>query len=456
MADWQGRFLLIWLLCLCLGSTPLTLGMDLCSQSFCQCPEAGKEVICTCSNPNQNIIIDDKSVPIQAKVVFISECGSVDIRSNSFAQCRDLAHLQFTNLKELELKPNFYSESELEYKELSNLTVSRIGRVTINPQAFVNFPKTSRSSFHEVGIREVRERDLEILTDEFSLTNSEIGILGRASLYSDAGLLEFKNNRIEFIESTAFDASVRRFEFIGNTIDHIENSGMSVACLNGKIIGNTFHNQTGSPLLDFGPDPVCVPDPEAETEEDMQYNVVANPILEFTDNFFHIFTDDMLNFPGANNVPLGALDIRGNKVKCDCEAIKEFAALVDFEHVVPREHTLQRGALLFRKEFYDSGICVDANGQEQSLKAFARNWIKVVEPGVNGSLACSMDVQQPQRKLKKSPSTSEDVSNTSQKEAFEMSAPNGDGASGSSGPLRSGLFEAVSISIVTLTFYCCA
>lgn len=44
---------------------------------------------------------------------------------------------------------------------------------------------------------------------------------------------------------------------------------------------------------------------------------------------------------------------------------------------------MQRGALLFRKEFYDSGICVDANGQEQSLKAFARNWIKVVEPGEN-------------------------------------------------------------------------
>ena len=28
---------------------------------------------------------------------------------------------------------------------------------------------------------------------------------------------------------------------------------MSVACLNGKIVGNTFKNQTGSPLMDFGP-----------------------------------------------------------------------------------------------------------------------------------------------------------------------------------------------------------
>jgi hypothetical protein len=92
---------------------------------------------------------------------------------------------------------------------------------------------------------------------------------------------------------------------------------MSVACLYGKIVGNTFRNQSGSPLMDFGPDPVCIPDPESDPyEEDVVYNVVSNPALEFTDNFFETFGgDEMLNFPGANNVPLGSLDIKGNKVR---------------------------------------------------------------------------------------------------------------------------------------------
>ena len=70
------------------------------------------------------------------------------------------------------------------------------------------------------------------------------------------------------------------------------------------------------------------------------------------------------------------------QVRCDCESLKELAALVDFEHVVPRDHALERGAVLFRKEFYDSGLCVDgATGGERSLKAFARDNVVIVEPG---------------------------------------------------------------------------
>ena len=70
------------------------------------------------------------------------------------------------------------------------------------------------------------------------------------------------------------------------------------------------------------------------------------------------------------------------QVRCDCESLKELAALVDFEHVVPRDHALERGAVLFRKEFYDSGLCVDgATGGERSLKAFARDNVVVVQPG---------------------------------------------------------------------------
>ncbi len=150
-------------------------------------------------------------------------------------------------------------------------------------------------------------------------------------------------------------------------------------------------------------DPQCVPDPDdSEEDEYVVYNVVANPVLEFTDNFFESFTgDEVLSFPGANNVPLGALDIRGNKVSglmrvledsshityeifqvhCNCESLKELAALVDYEHVVPRDHAVERGALLFRKEFYDTGLCVDPSGNEVGLKAYLRERIVVSQPG---------------------------------------------------------------------------
>ena len=60
-----------------------------------------------------------------------------------------------------------------------------------------------------------------------------------------------------------------------------------------------------------------MPDPDMEDygdEEGVAYNVVANPRLEFAGNAFHVFTEELLNFPGANNVPLGALSLKGNKV----------------------------------------------------------------------------------------------------------------------------------------------
>ena len=98
---------------------------------------------------------------------------------------------------------------------------------------------------------------------------------------------------------------------------------MSVACLQGAIADNVFHNQTGSPFNDFGPDPVCVPDPESDPYDDEEpvYNVVANPDLRFTGNFFHTYTEELLEFPGANAVPLGSLDISGNKVSYFCLAL---------------------------------------------------------------------------------------------------------------------------------------
>jgi len=363
--------------------------VDLCSQSFCACPDAGKRVECKCDVAGKsNLKISKRSLPRQTEHLSLSGCGDVAIATDSFAHCSDLSHIEFINLKGLELGPTFYSKKESDFREVQNFTISSVGLLEISPRAFSNFPKTGRAIFSEVGLKRVTEKGLEILADLFVIKESEIGVLERGSVYSDASELSIKNNRIELIEEGAFDASVRKFDFIGNTVDFISHNGMSVACLHGKIVGNTFKNQTGSPLMDFGPDPVCVPDPDTDPyEEDVVYNVVSNPVLEFTDNFFQTFggAGDMqlLNFPGANNVPLGSLDIRGNKVRCNCESLKELAALADFEHVVPREHVaLERGAVLFRKEFYDSGLCVDdATGNEVSLKAFMRDRIVVVEPG---------------------------------------------------------------------------
>ena len=78
-----------------------------------------------------------------------------------------------------------------------------------------------------------------------------------------------------------------------------------------------FSDHSGSPFGDFGPDPVCMPDPDMEDygdDEGVVYNVVSNPRLKFEENEFHVFSTEVLNFPGANNVPLGSLSLKGNKV----------------------------------------------------------------------------------------------------------------------------------------------
>ena len=54
-----------------------------------------------------------------------------------------------------------------------------------------------------------------------------------------------------------------------------------------------FSDHSGSPFGDFGPDPVCMPDPDMEDygdEEGVVYNVVSNPTLKFEENEFHVFS----------------------------------------------------------------------------------------------------------------------------------------------------------------------
>ncbi len=197
--------------------------------------------------------MNKRSLPQQTESLSLSDCGDVEVAADTFAHCAEITDIEFAGLKSLDLGQHFYSRKEGDFGDVRNFTVSRVGRVVIRPQAFVNFPKATNVVFSEVGLERVTEKALEVLTDLLVIKESAVGVLESGSVYSDAMELSFRNNRIEVIEEAAFDASVRRFDFVGNTVDYIAHSGMSVACLFGKVVGNTFRNQTGSPLLDFGP-----------------------------------------------------------------------------------------------------------------------------------------------------------------------------------------------------------
>ncbi len=67
-----------------------------------------------------------------------------------------------------------------------------------------------------------------------------ICIQERTSLYSDAGTLVLRDNRIELLSSGAVDASVRNFVFSSNVVDRAEDDALSVACLHGRVEDNVF------------------------------------------------------------------------------------------------------------------------------------------------------------------------------------------------------------------------
>ena len=129
----------------------------------------------------QEISINHKSLPKQVELFRLSNCGLTKIHQNSFAHCHDLKTIIFENLKELHLKKRFYSQKEVE-TEVSNLTLTKIGLVKLSNEAFSNFPKTTRSFFSEIGLPEVGERGLEILTDTFIISNSNIGKLEKGNI----------------------------------------------------------------------------------------------------------------------------------------------------------------------------------------------------------------------------------------------------------------------------------
>ena len=57
-----------------------------------------------------NLKISKRSLPRQTEHLSLSGCGDVAIATDSFAHCSDLSHIEFSNLKGLELGPTFYSK----------------------------------------------------------------------------------------------------------------------------------------------------------------------------------------------------------------------------------------------------------------------------------------------------------------------------------------------------------
>eukprot|EP00091_Calanus_sinicus_P000937 TRINITY_DN10903_c0_g1_i1.p2 TRINITY_DN10903_c0_g1~~TRINITY_DN10903_c0_g1_i1.p2 ORF type:complete len:149 (+),score=45.84 TRINITY_DN10903_c0_g1_i1:862-1308(+) len=138
-----------------------------------------------------------------------------------------------------------------------------------------------------------------------------------------------------------------------------------------------------------------MPDQTAYNYDDpVEYKIVATPAFIFEGNYFPQFSLSVLDMPGAQNVPLGSLTIRANQVPCDCQSIKELAVLSDFDHLEENERRdMEFGDLIFKKEFYSSGVCLGENGEEVRLKKFARSWLEITETGDEGSenieIACA-------------------------------------------------------------------
>lgn len=69
-------------------------------------------------------------------------------------------------------------------------------------------------------------------------------------------------------------------------------------------------------------------------------------------------------------------------MKCDCNELRDFVALVDYEDIFDDDTSdgddkMSLGALLFRKEFFDTGLCLGTDNER--LKAFARRTISLAE-----------------------------------------------------------------------------
>merc|ERR1711915_673678 len=368
------------LLVLSLISCGTTVEADgkICSLSYCQCEDT--DVSCQ-GQSKEDLELSSSSLPSSITSLNLVDLASVTVKTNTFSGQEDLKELSFEKIDKVVLGSFCYSRTELS-GHITHFKMENIKDLVLETgNSFDHVPQISHVVIRKVGMKVVPTGGIKLYSDTMNIENCDIGELHKESIYTDSQNFIFINNKVKVIKSYAISGSNNKFNFSSNDISKIEANAISVAFLSGDLSRNTFHAHTGAPLRDVGPEPVCMPDQTAYNYDDpVEYKIVATPTFVFEGNYFPQFSLSVLDLPGAQNVPLGALTINANKVPCDCEAIKELAVLSDFDHLEETEREeFELGALIFKKEFYSSGLCVSATGEEVRLKKFARSWLEITE-----------------------------------------------------------------------------
>jgi len=366
---------------------------DICELTFCTCEEV--DVSCT-GTTKEDVILSPGSLPPSVASISLTALSSLTLETGSFSEQQELKELSIENVKKVLVKKLAYSKEEV-HAHVSIFKVENVEDFDIEQSGFVNFPQSTQVEFKNVKFQTIPVEGLKLYSDTMLIDSCEIGKLERESIYSDSQVFSFTNNKVKLIKEKAFSGSNNKFNMTNNDIGMLETNAISVAFLAGDISRNTIHKYTGTPLRDIGPDPICMPDPEAYSYDDadspvtIEYNVVGSPSLVFEENFFHKFNMKLLDFSGTHNVPLGSLTIARNKVWCECEDIRELAILADFDHLLDESemhYQASLGDLILKKEFYSSSVCQKEDGTSMSLKKFSRQWLAVKGEGESLEITC--------------------------------------------------------------------
>jgi len=357
--------------------SPTHVLCDICSESFCQCTDS--EVSCHGEN-TETLELSSSSFTFPLLNLSISNVETVTIKTDTFSDQEGLKQFTLENIGKVVLEKFCYSSTEMS-GHITHFKMENVKELHMeNGNSFDNFPQCSHVVFNKVGMKNIPTGGMKLYSDTMRIENCDIGQLNAESVYSDSQTFIFINNKIDIIKTEAFSGSNNKFNFSDNDIKKIESNAISVAFLSGDMSRNTFHTHTGTPLRDVGPEPVCMPDPTAYYEDTVEYKIVATPAFTFQSNYFPQFNLELLDLPGAMNVPLGSLEIRDNILPCDCQVIKELAILADFDHLEGFERNdIEFGDSVFKKEFYFSSVCVKKNGENMRLPMFARKWLEVSE-----------------------------------------------------------------------------
>jgi len=354
------------------------VGEDICKQTFCICEE--NDVSCTGTN-TEELVLTSQSFSPSIVSLHLSNMASINIETDTFNDQEELKEFNIENVKKLVMAEKMYSEDEISghitHFKLENIDNLQLG----GSHTFTNFPQCSQVELRNVKMKSLPTESLKLFSDTMIISGCDIGQMEKESIYSDSQIFQFTNNKVGLMKKKSFSGSNNKFNFSDNEVENMESNAVSVAFLSGDISRNTFHQLSGTPLRDIGPDPICMPDPDPSYsyDDNIQYNIVGSPSLVFQDNYFKQFSLQVLDFPGVQNVPIGSLVIDNNKVKCDCEAMKNLTILADFDHLqdVNQYQVFDQSNLIFKKEFYGSSLCETEEGEFIRLKTFARSRLAV-------------------------------------------------------------------------------